>query len=129
MQRFFVRIFAGDGAGRKSLPVTFDSAFAGLSELPRLFIEPDGSFVRTSPPGEAAWQVDGTLVDGGDTLYYCELKGNCPPEPLTELLHCLSGDRELIFEDVERGVDLNEAEVRGLTSPPNAPVAAPRRPA
>ena len=77
MQSFFVRVFAVADAEKRPLRVAFEAAFAALSELPRLFIEPDGSFVCTSPPGEAAWQLDGNLVDGGATLYYCELKGSC----------------------------------------------------
>lgn len=129
MQRFFVRVFAADGAGKKPLPVTFDAAYASLAELPRLFIEPDGSLVWTSPPGEAPWQVDGTLVDGGQTLYYCELKGTCPPVPLKQLLRCLSGGAPLCFEDVESGAELSEDDFRRLTSPPDAPAAAPHRPA
>jgi hypothetical protein len=129
MQRFFVRVFAADGAGKKALPVTFDAAYSALAELPRLFIEPDGSFVWTSPPGEAAWQVDGTLVDGGETLYYCELKGMCPPESLDQMLHCISSNAELTIEDVAQGTTFSKAEFRRLTSPPDAPAAAPRRPA
>lgn len=129
MQRFFVRVFAADGAGKKALPVTFDAAYSVLAELPRLFIEPDGSFVWTSPPGEAAWQVDGTLVDGGEMLYYCELKGCCPGEPLNQLLQSISGSAELTVEDIEQGTTFSEAEFRRLTSPPDAPAAAPHRPA
>lgn len=89
----------------KPLPVTFDAAYAALSELPRLFIEPDGSFVWTSPQGETPWQVDGTLVDGGATLYYCELKGTCPPEAINRLLVCLfDGTAVPVLEIVQEGV-------------------------
>jgi hypothetical protein len=129
MQRFFVRVFAAHGAERKPLPVTFESALSALAEMPRMFIEPDGSFVWTSPAGVAAWQVDGILVDGGATLYYCELKGCCPPEPLHQLLACLSdGATRLVFEMVEQGVVMGEQEFRrSLTSPPDAPAPAPDR--
>jgi hypothetical protein len=129
MQRFFVRVFAADGAERKPLAVTFDSAFSALGELPKMFIEPDGSFVWTSPAGVAAWQVDGILVDGGTTLYYCELKGCCPRESLERLLACLSdGTTRLVFEAVERGVLMAEDEFRrSLTSLPDGPELAPDR--
>ena len=126
MQHFFVRVFA---AGRKPLPVTFEEASSALAELSHLFIEPDGSFVWTSPPGAASWQADGTLVDGGETLYYCELKGSCPPDTLSQLLRCLSGGVPLVFEEVEQGTELSEADFCRLTSPPDAPAAAPRPPA
>ena len=129
MQRFFVRVFAADGAERKPLAVTFDSALSALAELPRMFIEPDGSFVWTSPSGVTPWQVDGTLVDAGTTLYYCELKGCCPVESLDQLLACLSdGTSKLVFEAVEQGAMMTEQEFRrSLTSLPGAPAAAPDR--
>ena len=130
MQRFFVRVFAADVARTKPLPVTFESALSALAELPRLFIEPDGSFVWTSPPNiHPSWQVDGTLIDGGRTLFYCESKGCCSPEALDQLLACLcDGTSQLVFESVERGVVMAEDEFRrSLTSLPGAPAAAPDR--
>lgn len=98
------------------LPVTFEQAETALAALPRLFIEPDGSFVwvgercgrgdantpgltpRGSPgtpgltprgsPGvaECFWQVDGQLYDRQGRLVYAELKGRCPPAALDQLL-------------------------------------------
>lgn len=133
MHRFFVRIFAAsEPPGTKSLPVTFEAALLALEQLPRMFAEPDGSFVWTSPPGaDSHWQVDGNLVDGGERLYYAELKGSCPPDALDQLLACLSdGSTALAFEAVEQGVVLSEEELRrGLTLPPDAPAPAPDRPA
>jgi hypothetical protein len=127
MQRFFVRIFAADGAERQPLAVTFDSAFSALGKLPRMFIELDGSFVWTSPSGVTSWQVDGTLIDGGATLFYCELKGRCPPDSLDQLLACLSdGTSKLMFEAVEQGIVFGEEAFRqSLTSLPDAPAPAP----
>lgn len=112
------------------MPVTFETAVAELAKLPRMYVEPDGSFVWTSPPEVyPPWQVDGTLVDGGATLFYCELKGYCPSEPLDQLLACLSDETsKLVFEEVERGVVIAEEEFRrSLTSLPDAPAAAPDR--
>jgi len=129
MQRFFVRVFAADGAGKKALRVTFDSAYSALEELPNLFIEPDGSFVWRGAEPLSAWQVDGNLVDGGQSLYYCELKGTCPAERLAQLLHCLSAGQPLAFEDVERGTTLDERAFAQFISLPDAPAAAPYRPA
>ena len=129
MQHFFVRVFATDDAANKPLPVTFDAALAALAELPRLFIEPDGSFVWTSPPGEAAWQVDGMLVDGGETLYYCELKGSCPSGALDQVVAAVSGNATPQFEMVEEGTVLGEGAFRRqFTLPPNVPVKVPDRP-
>src|SRR5688572_29128689 len=62
---------------------SFDAALAALALLPRLFIEPDGSFVWTGDAHGRPWQVDGNLIDRGDCLAYVELKGFCPEESLT----------------------------------------------
>lgn len=69
------------------LPVSFEMAFSLLLALPRLFIEPDGSFVWVSARNVARpWQVDGMLYDRGGRLLYVELKGNCPGSAFAELL-------------------------------------------
>src|SRR4051812_40193066 len=41
------------------LAVTFEQVAAALEVLPRMFFEPDGSFVWVSPDGEPHWQLDG----------------------------------------------------------------------
>jgi len=116
MYRFFVRVFAAGDAPTSAapLPVSFDEALAALAKLPRMFIEPDGSLVWTSPPGsEPRWQVDGNLVDRGDALFYVELKGSCPVEEFDQLLACLSnGSTRFAFEWVERGLLMNDASFR-----------------
>ncbi|MCE9546541.1 MAG: hypothetical protein K8T25_13625 [Planctomycetia bacterium] len=66
-----------------TLPRTFDEAIALLSELPRMFVEPDGSFVWVGGDGSAlpeidAWQIDGLLYDQGPRLSHAEIKGICP---------------------------------------------------
>lgn len=68
-------------------PVSFEAAASRLGGLPRLFIEPDGSFVWVSVRGETpSWQLDGMLYDRAGRLLYVELKGNCPTTPFLELL-------------------------------------------
>jgi hypothetical protein len=116
MYRFFVRVFAAGDAPTTAapLPVTFDEALELLGQLPRMFVEPDGSFVWTSPPGsEPHWQVDGNLLDRGDTLFYAEIKGSCPRGAFDQFLACLSrGDTAFAFEWVERGLLMNEETFR-----------------
>jgi len=97
-----------------ALPVSFDDAFAALAKLPRMFLEPDGSFVwtGTTPAGER-WQVDGNLIDRGDVLAYAELKGCCPEEQFDEILRALGWPRaELSFQLPRRGIILPEGEFR-----------------
>lgn len=67
---------------------TFEQVSAALGELPRMFIEPDGSFVWVSA-GEPIWQIDGVLYDGAGRLWYMELKGQCPEQELDRLLSAL----------------------------------------
>jgi hypothetical protein len=101
-----------------SLAVSFDSAFVQLSLLARLFIEPDGSFVwRGTDAGGSEWQVDGNLIDQGESLAYVELKGNCPEEQFDELLRTLGWPQQaLAFQLPRRGVLLEESEFRRLAA-------------
>jgi len=113
LYRFHVRIAAADS----SRPlVTFDDALSCLSRLPQMFAEPDGSFVWASPAViSPRWQVDGNLVDGGERLYYVELKGTCPPATFDELLSCFAPVRTaLTFELAAEGRLLDERAFREL---------------
>src|SRR5262245_10364476 len=114
MLRFHVSIIVT--AGR--LSVTFDHAQATLAELPRLFIEPDGSFVWTGTANDGQlWQVDGNLIDQGERLAYVELKGCCLVEPFEQLLAALGWPQaKLAFELPRRGVVVDEGEFRRLAA-------------
>lgn len=94
------------------LRVSFEEAFAALSVLPRLFIEPDGSFVWvSSDAAEPTWQVDGTLYDRNGRLLYAELKGNCTQQPFAKLLEALgAAGSETIVQLVRHAVILDTAE-------------------
>ena len=86
-----------------------------------MFIEPDGAFVwRPLPSVSERWQVDGNLFDRGESLFYVELKGSCPPEQFNALLACLAPvPIDFVFEWVERGLLMNEASFRQLAENPN----------
>ena len=92
MLKFNMTLHAASGMA--GLPVSFELAFAEMEQLPRMFIEPDGSFVwrGTSDDGQP-WQVDGNLIDRGDVLDYVELKGTCPSERLDDVLRTLGWPR------------------------------------
>jgi hypothetical protein len=122
MLRFVVNIErCGSGAPHQQpLTVSFEKAFAALAQLPRLFIEPDGSFVwrGTDDAGEA-WQVDGNLIDRGDALAYVELKGTCPSERMDEILRALGWpETPLAFQLPRAGLVLTEAEFRRQAATP-----------
>jgi len=112
MLQFHVVIQGPDAAAR--LPVTFDAALAALEKLPRLFIEPDGSFVwRGATADGTAWQVDGNLVDQGPCLAYVELRGNCLSDEFDTLLTALGWPAaKLAFQLPSEGLILAEADFR-----------------
>jgi hypothetical protein len=68
------------------LAVGFDAATEQLARLPRMFVEPDGSFVWTSPAAERPWQVDGNLFERAGRVLLVDLKGSCPPAEFDRLL-------------------------------------------
>jgi len=94
-------------------PVTFEQAESSLAALPRMFIEPDGSFVWVADRGERAWQIDGQLYDRNGRLLYVEVKGNCPADALDRLLRAFGWpDVPLVFQLIREAVYLDEAGFR-----------------
>lgn len=105
-------------AARATGATTFDAALAALEYLPRMFVEPDGSFVWVGHNGEARWQVDGNLYDRGDELAYVQMQGECPPAAFDELLTCFGWpETELVFQLVQEGVVVDESTFRRLAAP------------
>jgi hypothetical protein len=114
MLKFQASVYGGSPDSVQPLPVTFDEATAALQAFERLFIEADGSFVWTGVAADGqAWQVDGNLIDRGDTLAYVELKGRCPQEQFDRLLAAFGWPQTpLTFQLPQRGVMLTEADFR-----------------
>lgn len=105
-----------DAGQLSALAATFESATYRLQRLPRMFLEPDGSFVWTGMAEDGqSWQVDGNLIDRGDALDYVELKGSCPEAQFNEVIAALGWPSvPLVFQLPQRGVFLDEAEFRRL---------------
>lgn len=94
-------------------PVTFEQAEAALAALPRLFIEPDGSFVWVADDAQQAWQIDGNLYDRNGRLLYVDVKGNCPAAAFDRLLRAVGWPAvPLMFQLVREAVYLDEAGFR-----------------
>ena len=94
---------------------TFEDVRDALERLPRMFVEPDGSFVWVSASGEPAWQLDGMLYDRNERLLYVELKGTCPADRLDELLAVLGWPQTpVMFQLLREAVYLSEADFRGF---------------
>lgn len=71
--------------------VTFEEVYQILEAWPRMFIEPDGSFVwvgqeTLSDGALASWQLDGHLYDRDGRLLYVELQGTCPLSAFERIL-------------------------------------------
>jgi hypothetical protein len=94
-------------------PVTFEQAEAALAALPRLFIEPDGSFVWVADDAQRSWQIDGNLYDRDGRLVYVEAKGSCPADAFDQLLRAVGWPAvPLMFQLIREAVYLDEATFR-----------------
>src|SRR4051812_46277785 len=109
MMKYQAAICGGSADKTAALSVTFDAALSALARLPRMFIEPDGSFVWTgTAAADERWQVDGNLIAQGDVLAYVELKGSCPEKEFDQLLSALGWPQSpLVFQLTKRGVSLD----------------------
>jgi len=95
------------------LPLSFEGAAESLTKLPRMFVEPDGSFVWTSSQGQPNWQIDGNLFDREGRLLFVDLKGSCPADELSNLLSCFGAPATpMMFQLLREAVFVGEAEFR-----------------
>jgi len=95
------------------LAVGFDDALARLDGLERMFAEPDGSFVWTSPREGLSWQVDGNAFERNGRVLLVDLKGSCPPPEFDRLLAAFGWPGEpVMLQLVRPAVFLDEATFR-----------------
>jgi hypothetical protein len=100
------------------LAVTFEAAAAALEALPRLYFEPDGSFLWVSSEGPMPWQLEGQLQDRGAQLDHVEIKGTCDAAAFAALQQALGGDSHpLVFQLVQAAVVIDEATAQHLLTP------------
>ena len=94
------------------LGVSFEQAAEVLETFPRMYFEPDGSFVWVSASDEAqAWQVDGNLYDRDGSLIAIDLKGTCDKESLARLLNVFRAEgHELMVELVREALFVRESD-------------------
>jgi hypothetical protein len=93
--------------------LSFEQAGEALQKLQRLFFEPDGSFVWTSPQGEPKWQVDGNLFDRAGRLLFVDLKGTCTGQRFDQLLSVFGWPATpVMFQLMQEALFLDEAEFR-----------------
>lgn len=95
------------------LAVGFDAALAALGGLERLYVEPDGSFVWTSPQDGPRWQVDGNATERNGRVLLVDLRGSCPSTALDRLLSALGWPGQpLMFQLLRPAVFLDEPTFR-----------------
>ena len=95
------------------LAVDFEALLAGLAALPRMYVEPDGSFVWTSPREGLSWQVDGNAAERDGRVLLVDLRGSCPPADFDRLLRALGWPGQvLMFQLLRPAVFLDEATFR-----------------
>lgn len=93
---------------------SFEAAQSHLNELPRMFFEPDGSFVWVGEVGDLKpWQVDGVVYDRNASLHVVEMKGSCSETAFDTLLSAFGWPgTDLIFQLTDEGVFIDEGEFR-----------------
>ena len=99
------------------MSVSFEQAAEALQLLPRMYLEPDGSFVWVSPSGQEPWQVDGNLLDRDGALMLLDLKGTCPPKEFDQLLRAVGWpEKPLMFQLMRQAVFLDDEHFRRYVS-------------
>jgi hypothetical protein len=101
--------FSADGPFLSSFEDTADR----LVQLPSLYFEPDGSFVWNRSDTNAEQPVkehlEGVLYDRNGRVQYCELKGDCSLDALTQFLAALKGETAAtVIQLVSEGVFVEE---------------------
>ncbi len=89
--------------------LSWEEVMARLSALPRLYPEPDGSFVWATDRG----RLSGVLYDRDGRMCYAELFGECDWPMLAEFLAACGAPAErFVFQLPEEGVTLGEETFR-----------------
>ncbi|REK08249.1 MAG: hypothetical protein DWQ37_20610 [Planctomycetota bacterium] len=108
-------VFPREALATTAMPVSFEEAYDALRQIERLFCEPDGSFVWTSPQPGTHWQLDGNLYDRAGRLLLVDLQGSCPQEAFDRLLEPLGWPQApLMFQLKREAVFLDEDAFRRL---------------
>jgi len=98
------------------LNCSFEEAEVRLTKLPRMFFEPDGSFVWVSDQ-DPNWQMDGMLYDREDSIVSIEIKGSCASEAFDQFLTAVGWPGiDLVFHLKNELVHVDEGEFRKIAA-------------
>jgi len=92
-------------------PHSFEQAAEQLQRLPRLFFEPDGSFVWVTEANGASWQLDGVLYDRNGFLQFVDVHGEFTRETIASLLEAVAGTQPVMFQLAREAVFVDQDEL------------------
>jgi hypothetical protein len=93
--------------------IEFDESLDLLNQLERMYAEPDGSFVWTSPRDGLWWQVDGNAFEKDGRVLLADLKGSCPASAFDRLLAAFGWPQQaMMMQLVRAAMFLDEATFR-----------------
>lgn len=100
---------------------SFEEVQSALSPLPRMFFEPDGSFVWKIADGETPRQLDGLLYDRDGRVRFVELKGTCREEDFELFIAALgTSSAGCVFQLAREAILLDEPTFRRYASAHNS---------
>lgn len=95
------------------MAVSFEEVVDQLNRLPRMFVEPDGSFVWTGSEEVKMWQLDGCIYDRSGRVIYVDLAGRCPASQFDRLLAVFGWpETELLIQLSQQALFLSEQDFR-----------------
>ncbi|MEM1068582.1 MAG: hypothetical protein AAGI63_06790 [Planctomycetota bacterium] len=84
------------GPSKGPIESSFEAAEERLKGLPKLYFEPDGSFVWALDEGRQ--QVFGMVYDAAGAIQYIELWGRCERITWQQIVHAATGSQSSHFE-------------------------------
>jgi hypothetical protein len=109
----------GAASNTRQFDRSFEEVIDCFNQLPRMFVELDGSFVWVAAGDGSRGQLDGVVTDDGIRVLNVELKGVCTEPMLDDLLRALGWPKQaMAFQLVQFGVYVEEAEFRRLIFQP-----------
>lgn len=103
-----------DVLGAQGFGVDYETVAAQLAAIPRLYIEPDGSFVWVSSvdPDD---RIDGQTTDDGRQLLYVELRGRCEWSQFANVVEQFGvSTSDLIFQLLPEALLIKESQLRHM---------------
>lgn len=98
----------------QSFEMAYETFAEDLAKVPRLFLEPDGSFVWVSN-ADPTHRISGQVTDDGSRVLYLELRGRCCWDELATVLGILGWPgAELAFQLLPEAMLIREEQFREL---------------